>query len=247
MIDGTNQEAFDLLIERGHRRYQSGLAGRCKRHRYFNGMVFTSLTGRTRGLALVWDRLRGLLRLRRRLRYLLWLACGRPLDNPANVMPATGAIGGGFWGVGGVASDGANLSWLPVTPLNWQRLDGRRSDHPVPTRSGVEQSDHRLLGANQLDSSIVSTPIWVVRRPVIDVPGATPSQLVVALAKIGMLTWLIEPILAVHVQLGTGSCLRRYQRRPLRTTRPREPILLLITTGNTSASLGLARRAPLRS
>ena len=34
MIDGADQEAFYLFVERGHRRHQSGLAGGCKRHRH---------------------------------------------------------------------------------------------------------------------------------------------------------------------------------------------------------------------
>jgi hypothetical protein len=115
-----------------------------------------------------------------------WLV-GVPIDNPSGVMAwATDASGGAIWGVGGVASDGKNsfvttgntsgtstwgggeavirfqpgpiFSGLPVdywAPTNWQSLDQSDSD----------------LGA--------SGPLLV------DVPGATPSHLIVALGKDG--------------------------------------------------------------
>ena len=111
---------------------------------------------------------------------------GVDINNPANVMAwATDAIGGGIWGHGGVASDGTNMfvvtgntftnpgdSWSggeaiirlqagPVlddfwAPLNWQSLD---------------QGDTDLGGCS---------------ATLIDVPGAAPSQLVLALGKDGM-------------------------------------------------------------
>src|SRR5437773_3346564 len=108
---------------------------------------------------------------------------GVDIKNPSNVMAwATDAEGGGIWGHGGVASDGTStfvvtgntftspgdpwsggeaivrLSAGPVfsdfwTPVNWQALDG---------------SDTDLGGCS---------------ATVIDVPGANPSQLVLALGK----------------------------------------------------------------
>ncbi|PYI97289.1 MAG: hypothetical protein DME98_08750 [Verrucomicrobia bacterium] len=73
------QEAFYLLLERGHWRYQSGLAGRCKRHRdlqrhdlYFPGAGRTRWTGSCER-----DRVHGLLRIQRRLRNVSRMGCRR--------------------------------------------------------------------------------------------------------------------------------------------------------------------------
>jgi hypothetical protein len=113
---------------------------------------------------------------------------GVPVNNPASVTAwATSAIGGGIWGHGGVASDG-------VTPFvvtgntfgtggNWGggeaviRLQpgpifsGSTTDYWVPTNwLSLDNSDSDLGGSGAL---------------VVDVPGATPSALLVALGKDG--------------------------------------------------------------
>ncbi len=118
--------------------------------------------------------------------YYGWIV-GVPLNNPASVSAwATSATGGGAWSVGGVASDGttpflatgntffastwsggeaiihfpADLSFSFATssywaPNNWQSLD---------------TADHDIGGSGPL---------------LVNVPGATPSNLVVALGKDG--------------------------------------------------------------
>jgi outer membrane protein assembly factor BamB len=134
-----------------------------------------------------------------------WLV-GVPINNPANVMAwATDAIGGGAWAAGGVASDGSNPflatgntfstggTWGggeavirfqpgPVfadywAPTNWFQLDGGDTD----------------LGG--------SGPLLV------DVPGANPSALAVALGKDGNayllnrnnLGGITAPVTSLHV------------------------------------------------
>jgi hypothetical protein len=115
-----------------------------------------------------------------------WLV-GVPIDNPASVTAwATGWIGGGIWGVGGVASDGTNpfvttgnTFTNPGDPwrggeavIRFQPgpiFSGSPTDYWAPTNwQSLDQSDYDLGG---------SGPVLV------DVPGATPSSLVVALGK----------------------------------------------------------------
>jgi hypothetical protein len=115
-----------------------------------------------------------------------WLV-GVPIDNPASVTAwATGWIGGGIWGVGGVASDGTNpfvttgnTFTNPGDPwrggeavIRFQPgpiFSGSPTDYWAPTNwQDLDQSDYDLGG---------SGPVLV------DVPGATPSSLVVALGK----------------------------------------------------------------
>jgi hypothetical protein len=155
----------------------------------FNGIFFTSLTQNQRGaLAMVgpnvyvpYSGLDGDCGT-----YYGWVV-GVNMNNPTNVMAwATTAHGGGIWGVNGVSSDGTtpfaatgntfnastwgggeaivrlqqNLSLTNGTtnywtPTNWSSLDGSDSD----------------LGSSG--------------AMLVDVPGATPSQLVAAFGKDG--------------------------------------------------------------
>jgi hypothetical protein len=115
-----------------------------------------------------------------------WIV-GVPMNNPSNVLAwATTANGGGAWGVGGVASDGVNpfiatgntfgaSTWgggeaivrLQAGPI----FSGLTNDYWSPTNwSSLDGSDLDLGG---------SAPLLV------DVPGARPAQLVVALGKDG--------------------------------------------------------------
>jgi PQQ enzyme repeat len=116
-----------------------------------------------------------------------WLV-GVPIDNPASVTAwATSTKGGAIWGVGGVASDGMNPF---VTTGNSFNTGGNWSggeavirfqpgpiftdspaDYWVPTNwESLDQSDLDLGGSGPL---------------LVDVPGATPFRLVVALGKDG--------------------------------------------------------------
>src|SRR6266550_2945109 len=111
---------------------------------------------------------------------------GVDINSPSNVMAwATTAIGGGIWGHGGVASDGTNMFVVTGntfnTAGNWMggeaiiRLQagpiwrGQPADYWAPT--------------NWFNLDISDTDLGGVSATVIDVPGATPSELVLALGK----------------------------------------------------------------
>ncbi len=116
-----------------------------------------------------------------------WLV-GVEMDNPSNVMAwSTSAIGGGAWSTGGVASDGNNPFMATGNTFNTNQVwsGGEAiirfqpgpiftedpSDYWVPTNwFQLDQGDVDLGGSGPL---------------LVDVPGATPSSLVVALGKDG--------------------------------------------------------------
>ena len=141
-----------------------------------------------------------------------WLV-GVPIDNPdpasAVMAWATSTQGGAIWGVGGVASEGVTPfvttanSW--DTGGNWSGgeavirfqpgpiFTGSRSDYWVPTNwQQLDNSDLDLGGSGPL---------------LVDVSGATPSALVVALGKDGNaylvnrdnLGGITEPVDSFHV------------------------------------------------
>jgi hypothetical protein len=113
---------------------------------------------------------------------------GVPVNNPSSVRAwATRAIGGGIWGHGGVASDGTNMFVVTGNTFNtggnWGggeaiiRLQagpvfsGNTSDYWAPTNwLSLDNGDIDLGGCGAV---------------LIDVSGATPSQLVLALGKDG--------------------------------------------------------------
>jgi hypothetical protein len=118
--------------------------------------------------------------------YYGWLV-GIPINNPSSVTAwATSARGGGIWAVGGPASDGTNVfvatgntfgisTWgggeaivrLAPGPV----FSGQTKDYWAPTNwVALDTSDLDLGGSGAL---------------MVDVPGATPSQLVVAFGKDG--------------------------------------------------------------
>jgi hypothetical protein len=111
---------------------------------------------------------------------------GVNISNPANVGGwATTAIGGGIWGHSGVASDGTNMFVITGNTFNtggnWMggeaiiRLQagpsftGQPTDYWAPTNwFNLDQGDTDLGGVSAM---------------LIDVPGANPSQLVLATGK----------------------------------------------------------------
>lgn len=113
---------------------------------------------------------------------------GAQINNPAAVLGwATSAIGGGIWGHSGVASDGTNMFVITGNTFgtggNWGggeaiiRLqagpifNNNTSNYWAPTNwFGLDNGDTDLGGCSAV---------------LIDVPGATPSQLVLALGKDG--------------------------------------------------------------
>jgi hypothetical protein len=116
-----------------------------------------------------------------------WLL-GVPIDNPASVTAwATSAMGGGSWGVGGVASDGANPF---VTTGNTFNTDGHWSGgeaiirfQPGPIFSG-SPADY-WVPQNWLHLDSLNLDLGSSGPLLVNVPGATPSHLVVALGKNG--------------------------------------------------------------
>src|SRR6266513_775420 len=113
---------------------------------------------------------------------------GVDINNPSIVGAwATTATGGGIWGQGGVASDGTNIFVVTGNTFNtggnWMggeaiiRLQsgpvwsGQTTDYWAPTNwFSLDQSDTDLGGVSAM---------------LIDAPGATPSQLVLATGKDG--------------------------------------------------------------
>ena len=116
-----------------------------------------------------------------------WLV-GVPINNPAGVMAwATSAIGGGAWGVGGVSSDGNNPFITTGNTFgtggNWMGGEAVIRFQPGPIFSGSTADYFVPTNWFQLDNADLdlggSGPL------IVDVPGATPSNLVVQLGKDG--------------------------------------------------------------
>ncbi len=98
---------------------------------------------------------------------------------------ATTAIGGGIWGHGGVASDGTNMFVVTGntfnTAGNWMGGEAIIRLHAGPIWSG-QPADY-WAPANWFNLDISDTDLGGVSATIIDVPGATPSELVLALGK----------------------------------------------------------------
>ena len=156
----------------------------------YNGMTFTSLVQEERGgLALV----NGIVYVAYSGyngdcgNYHGWVV-GVNINNPSNVMAwATTATGGGIWGHGGVASDGTNMFVVTGNTFNtggnWMGGEAIIRLQAGPIWSGQPTDYWAPLNWHDLDNS--DTDLGGVSATVIDVPGATPSQLVLALGKDG--------------------------------------------------------------
>jgi outer membrane protein assembly factor BamB len=154
----------------------------------YNGVTFTSLVQNERGgLALVNGRVYvpysghngdcGT--------YHGWVV-GVPITNPSSVTAwATTAIGGGIWGHGGVASDGTNMFVVTGNTFNtggtWMGGEAIVRFQAGPIFSG--QATDYWAPTNWLSLDGTDTDLGGVSATLIDVPGATPSQLVLALGK----------------------------------------------------------------
>src|SRR6059058_2346512 len=156
----------------------------------YNGITFTSLVQNERGgLALV----NGIV-------YVAWSGhlgdCGTyhgwvvgvPTNNPSNVGAwATTAIGGGIWGHGGVASDGTNMFVVTGNTFNtggnWMGGEAIVRLQAGPIFTGQPTDYWAPTNWLSLDNS--DTDLGGVSATVVDVPGATPSELVLALGKDG--------------------------------------------------------------
>ena len=111
---------------------------------------------------------------------------GVGINNPSTVGAwATTAIGGGIWGHGGVASDGINMFVVTGNTFNtggnWMGGEAIIRLQAGPTWSG--QPTDYWVPTNWLSLDNSDTDLGGVSATVIDVPGATPSQLVLALGK----------------------------------------------------------------
>ncbi|PYK19605.1 MAG: hypothetical protein DME55_04405 [Verrucomicrobia bacterium] len=111
---------------------------------------------------------------------------GIRINDPSDVMAwATDAIGGGIWGHGGVASDGTNMFVITGNTFNTNQVWGggeaiiRLQEGPI--FSGTTADYWAPTNWFNLDQG--DTDLGGVSATLVDVPGATPSQLVLALGK----------------------------------------------------------------
>jgi concanavalin A-like lectin/glucanase superfamily protein/uncharacterized protein DUF2341 len=113
---------------------------------------------------------------------------GVPINNPSSVGAwATTAIGGGIWGHGGVASDGTNMFVITGNTFNtggtWGGGEAIIRLQAGPVFSGNPTDYWAPTNWLALDNG--DTDLGGCGAVLIDVPGATPSQLVLALGKDG--------------------------------------------------------------
>jgi hypothetical protein len=115
-----------------------------------------------------------------------WLV-GVPLTQPTNVMAwATTADSGGAWAVGGVASDGVNpfiATGNTSGASEWSGGEAIIRFQPGPVFSGLTNDYWAPTNWITLDNS--DTDIGSSGPLIVNVPGATPANLVVALGKDG--------------------------------------------------------------
>src|SRR6476660_2776064 len=188
MIDGVTKKHFIYSLNVDTGATKAGWPVDVDATATYNGISFTSLVQNERGgLALVNGRVYvsysghagdcGL--------YRGWVV-GVDINNPSNVMAwATTAIGGGIWGHGGVASDGTNMFVVTGNTFNtggnWMGGEAIIRLQAGPTWTGQPTDYWAPTNWFSLDNS--DTDLGGVSATVIDVPGATPSQLVLALGK----------------------------------------------------------------
>jgi outer membrane protein assembly factor BamB len=113
---------------------------------------------------------------------------GVPINNPASVRAwATRAIGGGIWGHGGVASDGINMFVVTGNTFNtggnWGGGEAIIRLQAGPIFSGTPTNYWAPINWLSLDNG--DTDLGGCGAVLINVAGATPSQLALALGKDG--------------------------------------------------------------
>src|SRR5205809_2190159 len=188
MIDGATKKHFIYSLNVDTGATNAGWPVDVNATATYNGITFTSLVQNERGgLAVV----NGIV-------YVAWSGhlgdCGTyhgwvvgvPINNPSNVGAwATTAIGGGIWGHGGVASDGTNMFVVTGNRFNpggnWMGGEAIIRLQAGPTWTG-NPTDY-WVPTNWLSLDNTDTDLGGVSATVVDVPGATPSQLVLALGK----------------------------------------------------------------
>jgi len=120
--------------------------------------------------------------------YFGWLV-SVPLNNPTNVMAwATTARGGGCWSVGGIANDGSRVYIATGNTFSTGGIWGG-GEAIVRFQPGLgfstNATDSYWAPSNWLSLDNSDTDIGGSGPVLVDVPGATPSALVVALGKDG--------------------------------------------------------------
>ena len=159
----------------------------------FNGINFTAATQQQRpALGIVGNILYvGYGGMENCSMYHGWLV-GVPIDNPASVTAWASATSGGawrgaVWAVGGIASDGKNPFVTTGNTFNtngnWDGGEAIIRFQPGPIFTG-NPSDY-WAPTNWLDLDGVDFDLGSSGPLLIDVPGATPSHLVVAMGKDG--------------------------------------------------------------
>jgi hypothetical protein len=113
---------------------------------------------------------------------------GVNINNPSDVHAwATTAVGGGIWGHGGVASDGTNMFVVTGNTFNtggnWMGGEAIIRLQAGPNWSGQATDYWAPFNWFSLDNG--DTDLGGVSATIVDVPGAMPSQLVLALGKDG--------------------------------------------------------------
>jgi len=190
MIDGQTKRHFVFSLNVDTGATNSGWPVDLNATANYNGTPFTSNVENERGaLAVVNDRVYvpfsghngdcGT--------YHGWVV-GIAINNPSDVMAwATGAIGGGIWGHSGVASDGTNMFVITGNTFNtnqvWSGGEAIIRLQARPIFSGRPTDYWAPLNWFNLDQG--DTDLGGVSAMLIDVPGATPSQLVLATGKDG--------------------------------------------------------------
>jgi hypothetical protein len=190
MIDGATKKHFIFSLNVDTGAINFGWPVDVNETAVFNGTVFTSLVQNERAaLGLV----NGVIYVPYSGHagdcgaYRGWVV-GVPINNPFSVTAwATDAIGGGIWAVGGVASDGANPFIASGNTFNtggtWSGGEAviRFQPGPIFTRNPMDY----WVPTNwfQLDGG--DTDLGGSGPLLVDVPGATPSSLVVQLGKDG--------------------------------------------------------------
>jgi len=110
-------------------------------------------------------------------------------DNPSIVGGwATAAEGGGIWGHSGVASDGTNMFVITGNTFNTISGNWMGGEAIVRLQAGPTFTGNPTdfwAPANWHDLDVNDTDLGGCSAILIDVPGATPSQLVLALGKDG--------------------------------------------------------------
>ncbi|MGH8101601.1 MAG: dockerin type I repeat-containing protein, partial [Chthoniobacterales bacterium] len=111
---------------------------------------------------------------------------GVQINNPAAVMGwATSAVGGGIWGHSGVASDGTNMYVITGNTFGTGGVYGQ-GESIIRLQAGPifnNNTTNYWAPTNWLSLDNGDTDLGGCSAMLIDVPGATPAQLVLALGK----------------------------------------------------------------